>query len=75
VYSFYESFIYYWLRVIYVYIMSNRKIYRTISIQSDIADRIDEIVGSNVGFVSSTEFVRDAIRRRLEQLEKKEEHK
>ncbi len=55
--------------------MSNRKIYRTISIQSDIADRIDEIVDSNIGFVSSTEFVRDAIRRRLEQLEKKEEHK
>lgn len=43
--------------------------YRTIPIPEDLAAQIDVIVDSNIGFVSLSEFVRDAVRRRLEALE------
>jgi len=43
--------------------------YTTASIPLDIAERIDKILAKE-GFMSFAEFVRDSVRRRLEEIEK-----
>ena len=44
--------------------------YKQVPIPDDLAAKIDSIVDSNIGYVSVSEFIRDAVRRRIEELEK-----
>jgi len=46
--------------------------YKQVPLPEDLAAKIDNIVDSNIGYVSVSEFVRDAVRRRLEDLERVE---
>jgi len=46
--------------------------YTTVAIPKEMVERIDRIVADQkLAYVSSGEFVRDAVRRRLEELEEK----
>ena len=47
------------------------KVYRHVSLPEDLVKRIEEIIkNEKYGYQSIAEFVKDAIRRRLEELEK-----
>jgi metal-responsive CopG/Arc/MetJ family transcriptional regulator len=42
-------------------------IYKSISIPADLCEGVEKMIGS-CGYVSASDFVKDAIRRRLEEL-------
>ncbi len=48
-----------------------RKKYRTVAIPEDLYKKCEEIVKNGIlGYSSVSEFVKDAVRRRLEEIEK-----
>jgi len=48
-----------------------RKKYRTVALPEDLYRKCEEVVKSGkLGYTSISEFVKDAVRRRLEEIEK-----
>ncbi len=49
----------------------SRKRYRTVALPEELYEKVEEIVRrGKLGYSSVSEFVKDAVRRRLEEIEK-----
>jgi Arc/MetJ-type ribon-helix-helix transcriptional regulator len=45
--------------------------YRSTALPEDLVQRIDKVVESNIGYISIIDFVKEAIRMRLDEVEQK----
>ncbi|RLI75667.1 CopG family transcriptional regulator [Archaeoglobales archaeon] len=56
--------------------MANNDKYRTIRLPKDLVAEIEELIkDKSLGYVSKADFVKDAVRRRLEELKKMKKSK
>ena len=47
-----------------------KRTYRTVSLPEDLLGRIDDVIAKQLGYNSAADFVSDAVRRRLDELER-----